>query len=136
MGRPNPADTFRDPCARHTSAREVAQVVQRLAHAPIPRGLAAEGGYDRILAGEYPRRGDAVPGWREDAAAGLRPYGLDAESAAERAGSAARRARDAFEDGPAAGAAGKVGETARRVRDAFERGFSGRGDAPKEEPAQ
>ncbi len=68
--------------------------------AALMRDWIEEGAYDRILRGEYPRRGDGKPDVMEDLGAGLRHYTGSAEDAA-----------------------GKAGETLRRMRDAFDRGF-------------
>lgn len=81
--------------------------------AALIRDWIEAGEYDRIMRGEYPKRGDQGPGWTDDVATGLRFYtsGMTdfADRAAERAGSAAERA----------------GSAARGMREAFERGFKG-----------
>lgn len=75
------------------------------------RDWIQQGEYDRVMRGEYPRRGADQPPWSDDAAEVLRHYTSGADGALE-----------------------KVGETARRVREAFNRGFRGGGD-PKGAPA-
>lgn len=75
--------------------------------AALLRDWIQEGAYDRIVSGEYPRRGDAQPAWSEQFAAGLRHY-----------------------TGGAGGAAEKAGEAARKIRDAFDRGFRGSASPP------
>ena len=67
--------------------------------AALLRDWIEEGAYDRIVKGEYPRRGDPRPGWGEDAAAGFRHYTAGAQDAAGKAGEAMRRMREAFERG-------------------------------------
>ena len=72
--------------------------------AALLRDWIEEGAYDRILRGEYPRRDDGAPDWREDVGAGMRYY-----------------------TGGLNGAAEKAGESFRKVREAFDRGFKGAG---------
>jgi Zn-dependent protease with chaperone function len=67
--------------------------------AALLRDWIEEGAYDRILRGEYPRRGGDAPGWMDDVAAGVRYYTDSMQGAAEKAGEAARRVREAFERG-------------------------------------
>lgn len=67
--------------------------------AALLRDWIEEGAYDRIIGGDYPRRGDARPDWMEDIAAGLRHYTGGAQGAAEKAGDAARKVKDSFQRG-------------------------------------
>jgi Zn-dependent protease with chaperone function len=67
--------------------------------AAVLRDWIEEGEYDRVMRGEYPRRGDDQPPWSEDLADGLRHYTGGAQEAAEKAGEAVRRMRDAFDRG-------------------------------------
>lgn len=74
----------------------------------LPRALELRewlqaGEYDRVLAGEYPRRANGKAKLGDDLAAGVSHY--------------AAGARDA---------AGRAGDTLKGVRDAFNRGFNGR----------
>ncbi len=52
------------------------------------------GEYDRILRGEYRRRGDAYEPWREDVADAARAYREDAQDLARQFGEALRSARE------------------------------------------
>jgi Zn-dependent protease with chaperone function len=63
------------------------------------RDWLESGEYDRIVKGEYPKRGGDEPGWTEDLGAGLKHYTGGFQKAAEGAGGAVRRMRDAFERG-------------------------------------
>lgn len=74
--------------------------------AALIRDWIEEGAYDRILAGEYPRRGDDKPEWMSDVAGGFKHYTAGAQDAAE-----------------------SVGRMFNKMRDAFDRGF--KGDEPK-----
>ena len=56
------------------------------------------GEYDRVLRGEYRRRGDAYEPWRKDAAEAARSYREDAQNLARQFGEAARNARNKFTD--------------------------------------
>jgi Zn-dependent protease with chaperone function len=67
--------------------------------AALIRDWIEEGAYDRIVRGEYPRRGGTHPGWRDDVAAGFDHYARGANGAAEKAGEAARRMKEAFDRG-------------------------------------
>jgi hypothetical protein len=67
--------------------------------AALLRDWIEEGAYDRILRGEYPRRGEAGPGWQQDVVGGFRHYTGGIGDAAERAGEAARKARERFNRG-------------------------------------
>lgn len=67
--------------------------------AAMLRDWLETGDYDRIIKGEYPRRGDDEPGWSSDMAAGLKHYTTGVQNAAEKAGEGVRRMRDAFEKG-------------------------------------
>ena len=67
--------------------------------AALLRDWIEEGAYDRIVKGEYPRRGDSTPGTWEDLVAGARHYTGSATGAAEKAGEAARKVREAFDRG-------------------------------------
>ena len=62
-------------------------------------GLTESLDFDRIVGGDYPRRGDSGPMWRDDVVAGLRHYTNGAQNAAERAGETARKMREAFDRG-------------------------------------
>lgn len=57
------------------------------------------GEYDRILRGEYRRRGDRHGAYTEDLAAAMRAYAEDAQSLASQFASAARRAAEALAEG-------------------------------------
>ncbi|MFN8555994.1 MAG: M48 family metallopeptidase [Dehalococcoidia bacterium] len=74
--------------------------------AALIRDWIEEGSYDRIVHGEYPRRGDAQPDWRDDVSAGVRHYTAGAEAALDRAGES-------------------ITDTLKRMREAFDRGFKG-----------
>jgi Zn-dependent protease with chaperone function len=64
------------------------------------RDWIEDGSYDRIIRGEYPHRSDAKPPWTEDAGAAFRHYTSGApQEAAEKAGDAIRKMRDAFDRG-------------------------------------
>ena len=67
--------------------------------AALLRDWIQEGAYDRILRGEYPRRDSATPRWQEDVGAAARYYTDGAQGAAEKAGEALRRMREAFDRG-------------------------------------
>ncbi|MDR0788124.1 MAG: M48 family metallopeptidase [Gemmatimonadota bacterium] len=54
------------------------------------------GDYDRILRGEYRRRGETESGYREDLAAAARSYAENARSTLDTATEAARRMMDSF----------------------------------------
>ncbi len=56
------------------------------------------GDYDRILRGEYRRRGDAYEPWRKDMADAARAYREDAQNLARQFGEALRTARDRMAD--------------------------------------
>ena len=56
------------------------------------------GEYDRILRGDYRRRGEAYEPWRDDMAAAARSYREDAQNLARQFGDAVRTARDRFAD--------------------------------------
>lgn len=72
--------------------------------AALLRDWIEEGAYDRILRGEYPRRGDAKPAWTEDVGAAFRHYTGGAQDSAEKAGDALRKMREAFDRGFKSGA--------------------------------
>lgn len=57
------------------------------------------GDYDRILRGEYPRRGEAAPPYAEDISAAARSYAAEAKESLGQASDAARRVVDAFRTG-------------------------------------
>lgn len=57
------------------------------------------GEYDRVLRGEYRRRGDGDAPYAEDLAAAMRAYAEDAKSVLGQVGDAARRVREAFAEG-------------------------------------
>ncbi|MFW6201234.1 MAG: M48 family metalloprotease, partial [Gemmatimonadota bacterium] len=63
------------------------------------RDWVEEGDYDRILRGEYHRRDDDRPPYREDLRRAARAYAESAGSVMDRVGDAARRFRDAFAEG-------------------------------------
>jgi Zn-dependent protease with chaperone function len=67
--------------------------------AALLRDWLEEGGYDRIVRGEYPRRGDGSPSVAEEVGAGMRHYTRHAEGAAEKAGDTVRKMREAFDRG-------------------------------------
>lgn len=66
--------------------------------AALLRDWIEEGAYDRVLRGEYPRRGDAKPSWAEDVGAAFKHY-TGGQETAERAGDTVRKVREAFERG-------------------------------------
>ncbi|MGQ0814490.1 MAG: M48 family metallopeptidase [Gemmatimonadota bacterium] len=57
------------------------------------------GEYDRILRGEYKRRGEEKAPYKDDLAAAARAYKEDATDLKDQLGDAAKRVRDAFKDG-------------------------------------
>ena len=57
------------------------------------------GEYDRVLRGEYRRRGEDSNPYKEDLAAAARAYKEDASDLKDQFGDAAKRVRDAFKDG-------------------------------------
>lgn len=63
------------------------------------RDWIESGEYDRILRGEYRRRGDGHEPYAEDLAAAMRAYAEDARSMADQVGAAAKRFREAFAEG-------------------------------------
>lgn len=63
------------------------------------RDWIESGEYDRVLRGEYRRRGDGHGSYTEDLAAAMRAYAEDAQSLASQVAAAARRAVDAFAEG-------------------------------------
>ncbi|MHB8575300.1 MAG: M48 family metallopeptidase, partial [Dehalococcoidia bacterium] len=67
--------------------------------AGLLRDWIEEGGYDRIVRGEYLKRSDEKPSWTQDAGAAFRHYTGSAQGAADKAGDAARKMRDAFDRG-------------------------------------
>ncbi len=67
--------------------------------AALLRDWIEEGGYDRIVRGEYPRRGDPKPRWAEEFGAATRHYTGGAQDAAGRAGETLKKVRDAFGQG-------------------------------------
>ena len=67
--------------------------------AALLRDWIEEGAYDRIVRGEYPKRGEAKPGWSEDIGAAFKHYTGGAHGATEKAGDTARKMREAFERG-------------------------------------
>lgn len=67
--------------------------------AALLRDWIEEGAYDRVLRGEYVRRGEAEPPWQEDLGAAARHYAGNAQEHAEKAGDTVRRMREAFERG-------------------------------------
>jgi hypothetical protein len=67
--------------------------------AALLRDWIEEGAYDRIVRGEYLRRGDARPAWTDDVGGAVRHYTGRAQDTAERAGEAARKMKEAFDRG-------------------------------------
>jgi Zn-dependent protease with chaperone function len=67
--------------------------------AAVLRDWIEAGEYDRIIRGEYFRRGDDQPPWSEDFGEGVRHYTGSAQDAAEKAGEAVKKVRDAFDRG-------------------------------------
>lgn len=63
------------------------------------RDWIESGEYDRVLRGEYRRRGDGHGSYTEDLAAAMRAYAEDAQSLASQVAAATRRAVDAFAEG-------------------------------------
>ncbi|HEY8470580.1 MAG TPA: M48 family metallopeptidase [Longimicrobiales bacterium] len=63
------------------------------------RDWVEKGDYDRILRGEYRRRTEEPPPWREDLAAAVRAYAEDAGSLFEQFSEAAKRVREAVVEG-------------------------------------
>jgi hypothetical protein len=57
------------------------------------------GEYDRMLRGEYKRRGEAQASYREDLAAAAASYKEDAVNIKNQMGDAAKKVRDAFKEG-------------------------------------
>jgi hypothetical protein len=57
------------------------------------------GEYDRILRGEYKRRGEEQTPYKEDLAAAARAYKESATEFKDQLGDAAKKVRDAFKDG-------------------------------------
>jgi hypothetical protein len=57
------------------------------------------GEYDRILRGEYPRRGEPDPAIQEDLRAAARAYADGARDMVDTMADAARRMGEAFRDG-------------------------------------
>ncbi len=72
--------------------------------AALLRDWIEEGAYDRIVAGEYPRRRDPAPGAWQDIGAGFGHYARGASGAAEKAGETARKMKEAFDRGLSKGA--------------------------------
>jgi Zn-dependent protease with chaperone function len=67
--------------------------------AALLRDWIEEGAYDRILRGEYSKRGEPRPAWSEDVGAAFRHYTGGMQGNAEKAGDTVRRMREAFERG-------------------------------------
>ncbi|MGQ0562823.1 MAG: M48 family metallopeptidase [Gemmatimonadota bacterium] len=63
------------------------------------RDWIEEGAYDRVLRGEYKKRGEARNPYKEDLAAAAQAYREDAAELKTQFTDAARRVRDAFRDG-------------------------------------
>ena len=57
------------------------------------------GEYDRVLRGEYKKRGEGQNPYKEDLAAAARAYREDAADIKDQFGEATKRVRDAFKDG-------------------------------------
>jgi Zn-dependent protease with chaperone function len=67
--------------------------------AALLRDWIEEGAYDRVLRGEYLRRGQSEPPLQEDLGAAARHYAGNAQDHAEKAGDTVRRMREAFDRG-------------------------------------
>jgi Zn-dependent protease with chaperone function len=67
--------------------------------AALLRDWIEEGAYDRVLRGEYPRRTEPRPDWKDDVREGVRHYTGGVSDTAERAGQTLRSMREAFERG-------------------------------------
>lgn len=63
------------------------------------RDWIEKGDYDRLLRGEYRKRGEAQPPWTEDMAAAARSYKEGAAHVKDQLGDALRGVRQAFADG-------------------------------------
>lgn len=63
------------------------------------RSWLEAGDYDRILRGEYPRRGDPNPAYQEDLEAAARAYAEEAKGVMETMAEAARKVGEAFREG-------------------------------------
>lgn len=63
------------------------------------RDWVEAGDYDRVLRGEYRRRGDGPAAYAEDLAAAARAYADEAKGVIDQVGTAARRMRDTFAEG-------------------------------------
>ena len=63
------------------------------------RGWIEAGDYDRILRGEYSRRGDPDPDVTEDLRAAMNAYAADAKSFVDEVATAARRRGEQFRGG-------------------------------------
>ena len=63
------------------------------------RDWIEKGDYDRLLRGEYRRRGEAPPPWAEDVANAARTYKDDAAHVKDQLGDAVKKVRDAFAEG-------------------------------------
>jgi hypothetical protein len=63
------------------------------------RDWIESGAYDRVLRGEYKRRGEANTPYMEDLRAAASAYKEDASDLKSQVGDAAKRMRDAFRDG-------------------------------------
>lgn len=63
------------------------------------RSWLEAGEYDRILRGEYPRRGEPDPAYEEDLQAAARAYAEEAKGVVESVAEAARKVGEAFREG-------------------------------------
>ncbi len=63
------------------------------------RGWIEGGDYDRIVRGEYPRRGDPNPAYQEDLQAAAKAYAEGAKGMVDTMAEAARRMGEAFKEG-------------------------------------
>ena len=63
------------------------------------RDWIEKGEYDRIMRGDYRRRGETAPPWAQDAAEAARQYKEDSTNVKEQLGDAVRKMRDAFQEG-------------------------------------
>jgi len=63
------------------------------------RAWIEAGEYDRILRGEYPRRGDPDPAYKEDLAAAAKAYSEGARGMMDTMADAARRMGESFMGG-------------------------------------
>jgi hypothetical protein len=110
IGEENDLNEFLEQAEQYRQSGDVADIVFKVLNLlgtthPFHVLRAAEirdwieaGEYDRVLRGEYRRRGDAYEPWRTDAAEAARSYREDAQNLARQFGEAVRSARDKFAD--------------------------------------